>query len=196
MLLPVSYRQCVDRSKTGSRPDNETGSGGQGRDGHTATPMRDRLDALVAVDDDQPHSPLHRIKASTSNPSVGGMKRLLARLESEVGDADRVLQISRQAAACSGVVFSAVTTVAAAACERIESVHRLGNVTINHDSGTETRVGLAVNDERADRNDRTPESVDHGRGDRATANPAEAWRRSGSGCLRASSRTYVSPTGA
>ena len=34
---------------------------------------------LVAVDDDQPHSPLNRIKASSSNPSVGGMKRLLAR---------------------------------------------------------------------------------------------------------------------
>ena len=47
-----------------------------------SAPMRDRLDALVAVDDDQPHSPLHRIKASSSNPSVGGMKRLLARLES------------------------------------------------------------------------------------------------------------------
>ena len=46
-----------------------------------SAPMRDRLDALVAVDDDQPHSPLNRIKASSSNPSVGGMKRLLARLE-------------------------------------------------------------------------------------------------------------------
>ena len=45
-----------------------------------SAPMRNRLDALVAVDDDQPHSPLHRIKASSSNPSVGGMKRLLARL--------------------------------------------------------------------------------------------------------------------
>ena len=44
-------------------------------------PMRDRLDALIAVDDDQPHSPLNRIKASSSNSSVGGMKRLLARLE-------------------------------------------------------------------------------------------------------------------
>ena len=43
--------------------------------------MRDRLDALIAVDDDQPHSPMNRIKASSSNPSVGGMKRLLARLE-------------------------------------------------------------------------------------------------------------------
>ena len=43
--------------------------------------MRNRLDALVAIDDVQPHSPLHRIKASSSNPSVGGMKRLLARLE-------------------------------------------------------------------------------------------------------------------
>ena len=42
--------------------------------------LRD-LDALVAVDDDQPHSPLNRIKASSSNPSVGGMKRLPARLE-------------------------------------------------------------------------------------------------------------------
>ena len=46
-----------------------------------SAPMRNRLDALVAVVDDQPHSPLHRIKASSSNPSVGGMKRLLARLE-------------------------------------------------------------------------------------------------------------------
>ena len=43
--------------------------------------MRDRLDALVAIGDDHPHSPLHQIKASSSNPSVGGMKRLLARLE-------------------------------------------------------------------------------------------------------------------
>ena len=43
--------------------------------------MRDRLDALVAGSDDHPHSPLHRIKASSSNPSVGGMKRLLAKLE-------------------------------------------------------------------------------------------------------------------
>ena len=40
-----------------------------------SAPMRDRLDALVAVDGDQPHSPLNRIKASSSNPSVGGMKR-------------------------------------------------------------------------------------------------------------------------
>ena len=46
-----------------------------------SAPMRDRLDPLIAVDNDQPHSPLHRIKASSSNPSVGGMKRLLARLE-------------------------------------------------------------------------------------------------------------------
>ena len=45
-----------------------------------SAPMRDRLDALVAVGDDQPHSPLQRIKANSSNPSVGGMKRLLARL--------------------------------------------------------------------------------------------------------------------
>ena len=46
-----------------------------------SAPMRERLDALIAVDDDQPHSPLNRIKASSSSPSVGGMKRLLARLE-------------------------------------------------------------------------------------------------------------------
>lgn len=43
--------------------------------------MRDRLDALVDVGDDDPHSPLHHIKTGSSNPSVGGMKRLLARLE-------------------------------------------------------------------------------------------------------------------
>ena len=47
-----------------------------------SAPMRDRLDALVAVGDDHPHSPLHGIKTGTSSPSVGGMKRLLARLES------------------------------------------------------------------------------------------------------------------
>ena len=46
-----------------------------------ATARAHRLDALVAVGDDPPHSPLHQIKASPSNPSVGGMKRLLARLE-------------------------------------------------------------------------------------------------------------------
>ena len=46
-----------------------------------SAPMRDRLDALVAVGDDDPHSPLRRIKTGSSNPSVGGMKRLLARLE-------------------------------------------------------------------------------------------------------------------
>ena len=46
-----------------------------------SAPMREGLDALVAVDDDQPHSPLNQIKASSANPSVGGMKRLLARLE-------------------------------------------------------------------------------------------------------------------
>ena len=44
------------------------------------------IDALIAVDDDQPHSPLNRIKASSSSPSVGGMKRLLARLELIGGD--------------------------------------------------------------------------------------------------------------
>ena len=43
--------------------------------------MRGRLEALVAVGDDDPHSPLHRIKTGSSSPSVGGMKRLLARLE-------------------------------------------------------------------------------------------------------------------
>ena len=48
---------------------------------HLSASMRDRLDALVDVGDDDPRSPLHRIKTGSSNPSVGGMKRLLARLE-------------------------------------------------------------------------------------------------------------------
>ena len=46
-----------------------------------SAPMRERRDALVAAAADHPHSSLRRIKASSSNPSVGGMKRLLARLE-------------------------------------------------------------------------------------------------------------------
>ena len=45
-----------------------------------SAPMRDRLAARVAGGADQPPSPLPRIKASASNPSVGGMTRLLARL--------------------------------------------------------------------------------------------------------------------
>lgn len=47
-----------------------------------SAPMRDRLDELVAVGDDEPHSSLHGIKTGTSSPSVGRTKRLLARLES------------------------------------------------------------------------------------------------------------------
>ena len=38
--------------------------------------LRDCLDAFLAVGADHPHSPLHQIKISSSNPSVGGMKRL------------------------------------------------------------------------------------------------------------------------
>ena len=48
--------------------------------------MRDRLDELVAVGDDQPHSPLHGIKTGTSSPSVGGMKRLLGAAGIDRGD--------------------------------------------------------------------------------------------------------------
>ena len=40
--------------------------------------MAERLSPSTTT---KPHSPLHRIKASSSNPSVGGMKRLLAREE-------------------------------------------------------------------------------------------------------------------
>ena len=47
-----------------------------------SAPMRDRLDALVAVGDEHPHSPLHGIKTGTSSPSFGGMNDLLTRLES------------------------------------------------------------------------------------------------------------------
>lgn len=36
-----------------------------------SAPMRDRLDALIAVDDDQPHSPLNRIKASQPAEPIG-----------------------------------------------------------------------------------------------------------------------------
>ena len=48
---------------------------------HLSTSMRDRLDALLTVDDDQPRSPLQHIKTNPSSPSAGSMKRLLERLE-------------------------------------------------------------------------------------------------------------------
>ena len=51
-----------------------------------SAPMREGLDALVAVDDDQPHSPLNRIKASSSNPSVGGHEAAAGEAETDRGD--------------------------------------------------------------------------------------------------------------
>ena len=54
------------------------------RDEHVLAPADSVLRSATGadrLDDDQPHSPLNRIKASSSSPSVGGMKRLLARLE-------------------------------------------------------------------------------------------------------------------
>ena len=43
-------------------------------------PMRERLDALVAVAEDDPFSALNRIKATPSRASPAGMSRLLAKL--------------------------------------------------------------------------------------------------------------------
>ena len=43
--------------------------------------LRERLDALLDTGDDDRFSALNRIKESSSSPSVGGMRRLLARLE-------------------------------------------------------------------------------------------------------------------
>ena len=65
------------------------------------------------------------------------------------------------------------------------------------------RVKVAVDDEHADRNDRAPESPDHGRGDPRELLAGDRYGKSsrgvatlGSRGLQASSRTYVSPTGA
>ena len=44
-------------------------------------PMRERLDALLDVGEEDPFSPLNRIKRAPSSPSTAGMRRLLARLE-------------------------------------------------------------------------------------------------------------------
>ena len=80
---------------------------------HLSAPMRDRLDALVAVGDDHPHSPLHAIKTGTSSPSVGGMKRLLARLESieETGALD--IDVSWVNGNYQRILFHSVRTASA-----------------------------------------------------------------------------------
>ena len=44
-------------------------------------PMRERLDALVAVAEDDPFSALYRIKPTSSKASPAGMRQLLAKLE-------------------------------------------------------------------------------------------------------------------
>ena len=44
-------------------------------------PMRERLDALVAVAEDDPFSALNRIKSTSSKASPAGMRQLLAKLE-------------------------------------------------------------------------------------------------------------------
>ena len=43
--------------------------------------MRERLDALLEVGEEDPYSPLNRIKSAPSSPSTTGMRRLVSRLE-------------------------------------------------------------------------------------------------------------------
>ena len=46
-----------------------------------SSPMRERLDALLEVGEEDPFSPLNRIKSAPSSPSTTGMRRLVSRLE-------------------------------------------------------------------------------------------------------------------
>ena len=78
ILAPATYvlRRAVGAARQGARTIL-TDRMAQ-RLSHT---IRERLDALLHVGEDDPFSALNRIKSAPSSPSTAGMRRLLARLE-------------------------------------------------------------------------------------------------------------------
>ena len=75
--------------------------------------LRERLDALLDTGDDVRFTVLNRIKESTSSPSVGGMRRLLARLQLIEATGVLEVDISWVNANYQRVLFHSVRSVSA-----------------------------------------------------------------------------------
>ena len=75
--------------------------------------LRERLDALLDTGDDVRFTVLNRIKESTSSPSVGSMRRLLARLQLIEATGVLEVDISWVNANYQRVLFHSVRSVSA-----------------------------------------------------------------------------------
>ena len=86
--------------------------------------IRERLDALLHVGEDDPFSALNRIKSASSSPSTAGMRRLLARLELIEETGVPGIDVSWVNGNYQRVLFHTVRTASAARLRRMAAPRR------------------------------------------------------------------------
>ena len=91
---------------------------------HLSRPMRECLDALLHVEEEDPFSPLNRIKSAPSSPSTAGMRRLLARLELIEETGVLGIDVSWINGNYQRVLFHTVRTASAARLRRMVAPRR------------------------------------------------------------------------
>ena len=121
ILAPATYvlRRAVGAARQGARTIL-TDRMAQ-RLSHT---IRERLDALLHVGEDDPFSALNRIKSASSSPSTAGMRRLLARLELIEVTGVPGIDVSWVNGNYQRVLFHTVRTASAARLRRMAAPRR------------------------------------------------------------------------
>ena len=121
ILAPATYvlRRAVGAARQGARTIL-TDRMAQ-RLSHT---IRERLDALLHVGEDDPFSALNRIKSASSSPSTAGMRRLLARLELIEETGVPGIDVSWVNGNYQRVLFHTVRTASAARLRRMAAPRR------------------------------------------------------------------------
>ena len=121
ILAPATYvlRRAVGAARQGARTIL-TDRMAQ-RLSHT---IRERLDALLHVGEDDPFSALNRIKSAPSSPSTAGMRRLLARLELIEETGVPGIDVSWVNGNYPRVLFHTVRTASAARLRRMAAPRR------------------------------------------------------------------------
>ena len=121
ILAPATYvlRRAVGAARQGARTIL-TDRMAQ-RLSHT---IRERLDALLHVGEDDPFSALNRIKSAPSSPSTAGMRRLLARLELIEETGVPGIDVSWVNGNYQRVLFHTVRTASAARLRRMAAPRR------------------------------------------------------------------------
>ena len=121
ILAPATYvlRRAVGAARQGARTIL-TDRMAQ-RLSHT---IRERLDALLHVGEDDPFSALNRIKSASSSPSIAGMRRLLARLELIEETGVPGIDVSWVNGNYQRVLFHTVRTASAAQLRRMAAPRR------------------------------------------------------------------------